>query len=198
VSDFERQPAVPVLRGWFARQNRWFQVTFAMIILVPMLTVVGVLVLNLLSVRFIASPSHAQGIWPIFAVIGLVVGLPSLILVVGNLKPGTSWFKKALLIVGIPLLISGLFHFFALNGVPAILAAILHQEQSIVFTVKEPEAINSKYCKHRIKFADFEFAELCNVPDDLRHSLTAGQKVALHGHGSSWGIFVDSIAPVSQ
>ena len=153
---------------------------------------------NLLSLRFIASPAHAHAVWPLFAVIGFGVGILTSLAIASDTTSGLTPVKRALVLTVAPILIALLFHFFALNSVALAAAALFWQDQTIVFTVKDAEAVNGKGCPHRVVFADFTFADLCNVPDSLRQSLHSGQQIALHGYGTSWGIFVDRIEPLPK
>lgn len=126
---------------------------------------------------------------------GLVSAVLLLMLVVKNFDktPGPQW-RKIFGVIGAPF-----FGFYLGRNVvvivgPMILALIAGHEVELPFTVIHADR-NYRRCPLPIELQDlpFPFDSVCGVPNDVRHSLTSGQRVAIVGRGTSFGIYAERL-----
>ena len=181
---------------WLQKQStvtRWSVMTLVYTIL--FFAVVGALMAKM-GVNFVLSPSYARMVWPMFAILGFILGLPlsyRLIKAPGHLASG---FKLLLAVVFTPLLLSAFLHFAATRGFPGLLAVLIQNETAFIFTVDYSSTSSTRRCNNPVHVEEPGIGKLCNVPEAVWSQLKPDQEVSVQGYGTSWGIFYKRITPL--
>jgi hypothetical protein len=191
----------PSLQDW-ARQNSIIWILYQYV-LVPALILMLIggfaLIIATRFSSFIVAPAWLKLIEPIslpFAIMMAVV---------------IAWFgfigaklKQAKLRVYLSVILAGpIFGFMNLLAlqlaVPMSLVIINWEEREMVFTVKRAQPHRSgKGCNTAIYLEDMPWqnSKLCNFPAEFVDRLSAGDRIAVIGTGTEFGMFVTSIRKV--
>ncbi len=134
---------------------------------------------------------------------GLVAGLISAILVllhfrinVDKIQGGEA--KKAVIVLCYPVMGYFLGRAAAVIVVPMMLALIAGHENELTFIVEETNGIATKRCRPSLVLQGlpWPFDRVCGLPNDFRQGVAPGRRVIVIGHGTSFGIFADSLRHV--
>ncbi|MBY5581358.1 hypothetical protein [Rhizobium leguminosarum] len=134
---------------------------------------------------------------------GLTAGLISAVLLFGlflkgwDKMPGDK-VKKTLAVLGAPFIGYALGRSVVVIVEPMILALIAGHQVELPFAVVNADHRGYTNCRSPVDLQGlpFLFDKVCRVPSDVRPGLSPGGRIIVIGHGTSLGVFAQSLRRV--
>lgn len=76
-------------------------------------------------------------------------------------------------------------------ALPMMRAIVASDDVELVFVVEDADGFSERKCPNPVEFSDipYLFNKVCGTPSQIAEQLNPGDKIAISGRGSDWGVF---------